>query len=118
MYLYLEELEHDEELEKEHDELDEQLELHEDDADEEQEEDSANAGDPTNKNDSTISRWIKAIKKRKFDFGFPVNPPTEHLLATRHNKLKAILSNKCTDRINITSVLLCFMGIALSIIST
>ena len=85
---------------------------------EEQEEDSANAGDPTNKNDSTISRWIKAIKKRKFDFGFPVNPPTEHLLATRHNKLKAILSNKCTDRINITSVLLCFMGIALSIIST
>ena len=37
---YLEELEQDEELEKEHDELDEQLELHEDDADEEQEEDS------------------------------------------------------------------------------
>ena len=46
MYLDLEELEQDEELEWEHDELDEQLELHDDDGEEEQEEDSS--GNVTN----------------------------------------------------------------------
>ena len=59
--------------------------------------------------------------KEKGDFnGFTLEsrPPSETLSSGRSAKLKEIVANKCSDPLDITSMISCFLGILLSIAST
>ena len=50
------------------------------------------------------------------EFDLDDEPPNEDLISIRNEKLKQIFSNNCDACVEITSVMNCFMGIALSIL--
>lgn len=61
------------------------------------------------------------MPKKKIErniFTLRSKPPGDNLSLMRSKKLEGIVLNKCSDKIDVTSVISCFLGVVLSIAST
>ena len=71
-------------------------------------------------NNLAKNRWVKATKTISFmnRIRLPTKSPSQNFLISRSKKFEAIFLNKCKDKVDIKSVLCCFLGIALGVLFT